>query len=134
MYLFLVGSYFYYKVSFFKVSRVFYLCLISFMNYVMDYYLFIHCSDTYISDLFGEAFDVIVTLLGFLPLAPPVGFTVLVSIHAHSGRHLLDPGTGADVIVGGLCDQIEASLGEPDVGIGVALADFPAEGERLVDA
>ena len=85
-------------------------------------------------DLFGETLDVIIAFLGFLPCAPLVGFAVLVGIHAHSGLHFLDPGTGAKVIVGGLCDQIEASLGEPDVGIGVAFADFPAESERFVDA
>ena len=84
--------------------------------------------------MFGKALDVIIAFLGFLPFAPLVGFAVLVGIDAYSGLHFFHPGARADVIVGGLSDQVEASLGKPDVGIGVTLANFPAEREGLVDA
>ena len=81
-------------------------------------------------DLLGEALSVIIVFLGLLPLGPLVDFAVLVRIDAHPGFHLLNPRTGAHVIVCGLCDEIESSLRESDVGIGMALADLPAKGRR----
>ena len=85
-------------------------------------------------DLLGEALDVIIVFLGLLPLGPLVDFAILVRIDAHPGFHLFNPRTGAHVIVCGLGDEIESSLRESDVGIGMALADFPAKGKGLVYA
>ena len=85
-------------------------------------------------DLLGEALDVFIVFLGLLPLGPLVDFAILVRIDAHPGFHLFNPRTGAHVIVCGLGDEIESSLRESDVGIGMALADFPAKGKGLVYA
>ena len=77
------------------------------------------------SNLFGEAFDVVVLLLDFLPVALGINFSVIGRIHTNARFHLFDPRAGTDVVVAGLVDQVELSFGKADVRSGWPFPSSP---------
>ena len=75
----------------------------------------------------------IVGLFDFGPVGPLVEFTVVVGIDADADFHLFHPGSGADIVGLLLCEQVETTFREADVGVRVSFADLVAPGVRSVD-